>query len=140
MDITKIESVTGRLNAVGTMKETRRENRFTVGLKVDEDWYNMFGSQDKLTAIASGLEKGKEVEVKFKSRAFNDKVFREVISVSQIRQQEFNTPAPVTFLMPVSESYTILKDGKIDKESLSNALFLILSDCEFLIKEIGASA
>jgi len=133
MNTTTIQTISGKLVSVSSIKQTRKIGRWTIGLLVNDVWYNAFGTEEALNKLISGLEKGNDVTVKFKTNG----IFKELVEVKPIVQGNLDSPViiPVDYLIPVSQSFTILNDGKLDLKRLIDALECLKSDCEFLIKE-----
>lgn len=129
MNITKIETVTGRLEAVSSIKETRRPNRFMVGMKIGNDWFNSFGSEEDLNGIVSGLEKGEDVQIRFKKRGN----YREAVSVLPVKQETISPASDI----PFSLEFSIIKNGKLNLDRLRDAFECWKSDMDWALEELN---
>jgi hypothetical protein len=137
MNTSTIQTINGKLVSVSSIKQTRKVGRWTIGLLVNDVWYNAFGTEETLNKLISGLERGNDVTVKFKTNG----MFKELVSVNPIVQQELKTPVAtipedVQILIPVSQTWHMVEDGVLSIKRFKMALKVIESDCAFLQKEL----
>lgn len=137
MNTTTIQTIDGKLVSVSSIKQTRKTGRWTIGLLVNDAWYNAFGTEETLSKLISGLERGNDVTVKFKTNG----MFKELVECKPIVQQELKTPVvtipeDMQILIPVSQTWTMIEDGVLSIKRFKMALKVIESDCAFLQKEL----
>jgi len=137
MNISKVETLTGKLEALSSLKQTRKGNRWYFGVKVNDMWFNKFGSEEDLSRIVAGLEKGLDVKIQFRTRIVNGTTFREVVSISPIEQGSLPAHSFDKTFIPVSQTWGLVEDGKLNIERLKMALKCVEADCRFLLDELN---
>lgn len=129
MNPIKEETITGRLEAVSSIKETRRPNRFMVGFKVGKDWFNSFGSEEELSETVSHIEKGEDVEIRFRKRGN----YKEAVSVLPMKQETISPASDI----PISLEFSILENGRLSIQRLKDMLECWKSDMEWALEELN---
>jgi len=129
MQLSKAEEITGKLEAITSLKETKKAKRKYFGAKVNGIWYNKFGSEEDLNRIVANLERDSDVKVQFRTRVVNDQAFREISSISPVIQGVLETPSTIF-------EFTILENGKLNLTKLKDALECWKSDIEWCLEEL----
>jgi hypothetical protein len=126
VSIRDVKEATGIFERYSHLKEIRgREDRFRIGIKINDIWYSIYDSKENIEKILQPLEIGCKVKVCFTTSIYQDKEAFAVVKLERIDDDLTSPPTAHT---------TIPND---DKNKVVNVLLAWKEDINHLLKQLG---